>query len=240
MNCGRPLRGFRDDEGLAFGELVRRSGAATEGESDASRVLADQAAGSGCSRCRAGARMAQLAPRREFSDMFTHLVLTVIGRDRPGLVSAVSETIAAQGGNWLDTRMATLAGQFAGMLLVAIAPDKADGLVAALEKLQAHGLRLVIERGVDAAPAGGRVLHLDLIGHDRPGIVRDISAVLAAHNVSIEELESEQVSGSFSGEAMFKATARLRLPVDVDVDTLRTAVEALADELMVDLELDEA
>jgi glycine cleavage system regulatory protein len=184
--------------------------------------------------------MAQLAPRREFSDMFTHLVLTVIGRDRPGLVSAVSETIAAQGGNWLDTRMATLAGQFAGMLLVAIAPDKADGLVAALEKLQAHGLRLVIERGVDAAPAGGRVLHLDLIGHDRPGIVRDISAVLAAHNVSIEELESEQVSGSFSGEAMFKATARLRLPVDVDVDTLRTAVEALADELMVDLELDEA
>ena len=172
--------------------------------------------------------------------MPTHLVLTVIGRDRPGLVSTVSEVIAAHGGNWLDTRMATLAGQFAGMLLVEIAPGKADALAGALQALEAKGLRLVVERGVDTAPVKGRMLSLELVGHDRPGIVRDISAALAAHNVSIDELESEQVSGSFSGEAMFKARARLRLPDDVDLEKLRASVEALADELMVDLELDEA
>jgi glycine cleavage system regulatory protein len=172
--------------------------------------------------------------------MQTHLVLTIMGRDRPGLVSAVSEVIAAHGGNWLDTRMATLAGQFAGMLLVEIASDRADALAGALKALEAKGLRLVVERGVDGAPGKGRMLHLELVGHDRPGIVRDISSALAAHNVSIDELESEQVSGSFSGEAMFKAKARLRLPDDVDVEKLRASVEALADELMVDLELDEA
>lgn len=170
--------------------------------------------------------------------MQTHLVLTVIGRDRPGLVKAVSETIAAAGGNWLDTRMATLAGQFAGMLLVAIAPEKADHLVASLKGLESQGLRFIIETGVEAVPPAGRMLRLEVIGHDRPGIVRDVSSILAARNISITELESERMSGSFSGEAMFKAKARLRLPNDLDLDELRNAVEALANELMVDLELE--
>jgi glycine cleavage system regulatory protein len=170
--------------------------------------------------------------------MQTHLVLTVIGRDRPGLVRAVSETIAARGGNWLETRMATLAGQFAGMLLVSIAPEKADDLVTALKDLEAQGLRLVIERSAAEQPVMGRTLKLELIGHDRPGIVRDVSGVLAAHNVSIIELESERVSGSFSGEAMFKAKARLMLPSGLDPHDLRRSVEALANEIMVDLDLE--
>ena len=170
--------------------------------------------------------------------MQIHLVLTVIGRDRPGLVSAVSETIAAGGGNWLDTRMASLSGQFAGMLLVAIAPEKADALAASLRKLEAQGLRFIIEKSDEPAPVVGRTLRLELVGLDRPGIIRDIAHVLAAQNVSIAELESELVSGSFSGEAMFKAKARLMLPDGLHVEDLRESLEALADELMVDLSLE--
>ena len=171
--------------------------------------------------------------------MQTHLVLTVIGRDRPGLVSAVSETITAGGGNWLDTRMASLSGQFAGMLLVAIAPEKADALVESLRKLEAHGLRFVIEKSDAPTLVSGRPLRLELVGLDRPGIIRDISHVLAAQNVSIAELESECVRGSFSGEAMFRARARLTLPDDLHLEDLRQSLEALANELMVDLSLDD-
>jgi glycine cleavage system regulatory protein len=171
--------------------------------------------------------------------MQIHLVLTVIGRDRPGLVSAVSETIAAGGGNWLDTRMARLSGQFAGMLLVAIAPEKADALVASLRKMEAQGLRFIIEKCDEPAQIAGRTLRLELVGLDRPGIIREISSVLASQNVSIVELESERVSGSFSGEAMFKANALLTLPDDLDVEDLRESLEALANELMVDLALDD-
>jgi glycine cleavage system regulatory protein len=170
--------------------------------------------------------------------MQIHLVLTVIGRDRPGLVSAVSDTVAAGGGNWLDTRMASLSGQFAGMLLVDIASEKVDALVASLRKLEARGLRFIIEKSDQPPPVAGRTLLLELVGLDRPGIVRDISHVLAAQNVSIAELESECVSGSFSGEALFKARARLTLPDDLDLEQLRQSLEALADELMVDLSLD--
>lgn len=172
--------------------------------------------------------------------MQIHLVLTVIGADRPGLVSAVSDTIAAGGGNWLDTRMASLSGQFAGMVLVAIDVEKADALVAALRALDAQGLRIIVQR-TDPHPAVvGRTVRLETIGLDRPGIIRDISHVLAQAHVSIIELESELTSGAFSGEAMFKARARLLLPEGLSMVNLCQALEDIAGELMVDLTLDEA
>jgi len=171
--------------------------------------------------------------------MQIHLVLTVIGPDRPGLVSAVSDTIAAHGGNWLDTRMASLSGQFAGMVLVDIAADKADALTASLRALEPQGLRIVVAR-TDAHPAVvGRTVRLELIGLDRPGIIRDISHVLAEAHVSIIELESELASGAFSGEAMFKARARLLLPEGLRMVALCQSLEDIAGELMVDLTLDE-
>jgi glycine cleavage system regulatory protein len=184
-------------------------------------------------------RASSILERKRSAPMQIHLVLTVIGRDRPGLVSAVSETIAAGGGNWLDARMASLSGQFAGMLLVAIEPEKADALIKSMRQLETEGLRLIIERSDEQTPVAGRSLRLELVGLDRPGIIRDISHVLAAQNVNIAELESERVSGSFSGEAMFKAKARLTLPDGLHVEELRRSLEALAHELMVDLALED-
>jgi glycine cleavage system regulatory protein len=171
--------------------------------------------------------------------MQTHLVLTVIGPDRPGLVNALSDTIAGGGGNWLDSRMASLAGQFAGILLLDIATDRVDELRAALQRLEAQGLRLVVAQSpIQVAAANSeRVLKLELLGQDRPGIVRDISRVLAEHHVSISDFHTARNSASFSGEAMFKATALLRLPPGLDTSAMQQALESLANELMVDLEL---
>lgn len=169
----------------------------------------------------------------------THLVLTAIGADRPGLVSALSDTIAAGGGNWLDARMASLAGQFAGILLVEVDTERADPLVAELQKLADRGLRLTIEKSAGQPGAqGGRMCKLELLGHDRPGIVRDISRVLAGLQISIAEFETERSSGSFSGEAMFKASALLQVPQRLEIDQVRRALEELANELMVDLSLE--
>jgi glycine cleavage system regulatory protein len=173
--------------------------------------------------------------------MKTSLVLTVIGDDRPGLVNVLSDTIAAVEGNWTETRMASLGGKFAGMLLVTVPQAQADALIAALRALEGPALHLTVERsGEGAPPAAGRLLALELVGQDRPGIVRDISHLLAAHGINIEELETACVSGSFSGEALFKARARLRVPREVTTEQLRVSLEALANELMVDISLDEA
>ena len=170
----------------------------------------------------------------------TPLTLTLIARDRPGLVDALSERVAAAGGNWLESRMARLAGQFAGILLVEVPEARVDELVAALRGLEAEGLHVTAERGAGEEPARTQhLLTLELVGHDRPGIVREIAHALAGRGVNIEELETEVATGSFSGEALFRANARLRVPADLPVDDLRHTLEALANELMVDLELDE-
>jgi glycine cleavage system regulatory protein len=169
----------------------------------------------------------------------TSLTLTLIGRDRPGLVSSLSERVAAAGGNWLESRMARLAGQFAGILLVDVPEAGLDRLVADLEALAGEGLHATVERGLgEEAPAPYQTLLLDLVGQDHPGIVREIAEALAARRVNIEELTTRVVSGSFSGERLFEAEARLRVPAELPAVELRDALETLANELMVDLRLD--
>jgi len=173
--------------------------------------------------------------------MMTSIVLTVIGQDKPGLVSAISQRITAAGGNWLDSRMASLAGQFAGLLLVSVPREKTEALIASLQTLGQQGLRIVIERGIsDVAASAGRTLKLELTGHDRPGIVRDISDALARQKVNIEEMTTAFYNGSFSGEDMFEMRATLRAPAELTDAALRQALENLANNLMVDISLDAA
>lgn len=169
----------------------------------------------------------------------TSIVLTVIGPDKPGLVSAISQKITAGGGNWLDSRMASLAGHFAGLLQVSVPQVKAEALIASLQELEQQGLRVVIERGGERT-SDGRTLKLALTGQDRPGIVRDISDVLARQKINIEEMETAFFSGSFSGEDMFEMQATLRVPAELTDTVLRESIEKLANNLMVDINLDAA
>jgi glycine cleavage system regulatory protein len=171
----------------------------------------------------------------------TTLVLTLIGSDRPGLVEAVSETVARHGGNWLESRMARLAGKFAGVLRVAVPEANAAGLEADLSGLGAQGLRVLVEASPDAVPAGpSRLLELELVGQDRPGIVREISQALAGRGVNVEELTTDCVSAPMSGEQLFRARARLRAPLSLAITDLTAALEAVAHDLMVDVALGEA
>src|SRR4249919_3634570 len=108
----------------------------------------------------------------------TDLVLTLIGDDRPGLVDAVAAIIAAHDGSWLESRMTHLAGKFAGILRAELPASQAAAALKALAGLESRGLRVVAETGERAAsgPAAGepgdRAMQLDLVGLDRPGIVR--------------------------------------------------------------------
>jgi glycine cleavage system regulatory protein len=169
----------------------------------------------------------------------TTLVLTVLGDDRAGLVSAVSAPLKANGASWERSQMARLAGKFAGIVEVSVASSSVDALTADLEALSDHGLSVQVERTEnepEAAPAG-TPFTLDLIGADRPGIVADISALLAGAGVSIEELTTEVREAPMAGGLLFEAHATLAAPAGADEAALRSSLEQLADELMVDLTL---
>jgi glycine cleavage system regulatory protein len=167
--------------------------------------------------------------------MRTSLVLTVLGDDRPGIVEQLSDRIIAAGANWEESRMARLAGKFAGLLRVSVDADRAEALAASLMTLDDGGLTVVVETSGDSEATASRTLRLELVGNDRPGIIRDISRVLVQHQVNIEELETSVTSAPMSGEALFRARALLRIPSTVTVDALVGVLEALAGELMVDL-----
>ena len=167
--------------------------------------------------------------------MRTSLVLTVIGDDKPGIVEQLSDRILATGANWEESRMARLAGKFAGVLRVSVEEQQADRLAAELRALGAGGLTVVVERGARPTQPPAQTLQLDVVGNDHPGIVRDISRVLAQHQVNIEHLETEVTSAPMSGDALFHARATGRGPGPIATDRLRAVLEALAGELMVDL-----
>jgi glycine cleavage system regulatory protein len=162
------------------------------------------------------------------------LVMTIIGPDRTGLVESVARVVADHGGNWLESRMCRLGGEFAGILRIELPADKKQPLLDALQKIS----RLtVVVRPDTATPVAthGRPVKLEVVGHDRPGIVREITTALARANVNVEEFFSEVASAPMSGETLFKATARLQLPESCDLAALKKELEKIAADLLVDV-----
>lgn len=164
-------------------------------------------------------------------------VLTFLGDDRPGLVSALSAPVNAHGASWERSQMSRLAGKFAGIAVVTVADDRYDALVADLEALAADGVQVTLDRtDVPAEPESLRFA-LDLLGADRPGIVAEISAALAALGVNIEDLSTDVRAAPMAGGTLFEAHAVLDAPTGVSSEVLSAKLEELADELMVDISL---
>jgi len=173
--------------------------------------------------------------------MQTSLVVTIIGPDRPGLVQSISNIVTENGGNWLQSRMAHLAGQFAGILQIEVSAEEAETLKGALNSLEKDGLSVSVVTGRTSEPAdpaaSGPVLHLEVVGQDQPGIVHQISATISAHGGNVEELNTELTSAPWSGETLFQAKVILRMPNDKSLDDFRNDLEAITHDLMVDLSL---
>ncbi len=165
------------------------------------------------------------------------LILTVIGDDRPGLVSSLSAPINAHGASWERSQMSRLEGKFAGIVLVAVADDRLEALVADLEALKDQGLQVVLERTDQPDERESLRLHLELLGADHPGIVAEVSACLADQGVSIEELSTDVRDAPMAGGTLFEASAELVAPPSTSTETLRSLLEKLADELMVEIKL---
>ncbi|MFZ1411551.1 MAG: ACT domain-containing protein [Micropruina sp.] len=166
-------------------------------------------------------------------------VLTAIGDDRTGLVAALAGIVTDHDGNWLESQMARLAGKFTGVVLVDIPDERLPAFLSALADLDRQGILTVTATKIDDAATAepGATLALYLVGHDRPGIVHQVTRVLAGHGVMIEELSSSVSEAPMAGGLLFQATASLRAPKGVSADELRTALEGLANELMVDIEI---
>ena len=166
-----------------------------------------------------------------------HLVITVFAPDKAGQVERIAQCIAEHGGNWLESRMSRMAGQFAGILRVGVPAEAHDELIAALHGLAPDGIRVLIaESGIEQS-CTWKPIAMDLVGNDRPGIVRDITRVLTEQGVNLERLVTDVRPAPMSNEPLFHAEAILAVPLTLSLEVLQARLETLADELIVELEL---
>jgi glycine cleavage system regulatory protein len=164
------------------------------------------------------------------------LVMTVLGRDRTGLVESLARVVAAHGGNWLESRMCRLGGEFAGLLRIHVPEEQRANLEKALGSLPDVTVVTRLDQPVATGP-NSRLASLDVVGHDRPGIVCEISRTLASQGVNLEQLTTECLSAPMSGEPLFQARARLLLPPGLKVGDLLKTLERVGTDLTIEISL---
>ncbi len=167
--------------------------------------------------------------------MTTSLVMTVLGPDRPGLVRILSDIVASHGGNWLESRMARLAGQFAGIVRVECADADAGKLIEELQALGSDGIIVQAVREAAPTPESRRTLAVDVVGNDRPGIVRELAAAIANAGGNVEELTTGLESAPMAGHPIFRARGVISIPEHSDASALTAAIENLGSDLSVDI-----
>jgi glycine cleavage system regulatory protein len=163
--------------------------------------------------------------------------LSVIGSDRPGLTEALAGAILSAGGNWLESHLSRLGGLYVGSVLVALEGDKVDALRQAVAAVDAQGLEVRLSPAADDADAAGEALRFSLVGQDRPGIVRQVTAALSSLDVNIETFDTSVSAEPHSGAPLFHIDAHLRLPGGLSAARVQAALEAISGEIMVDIAL---
>jgi glycine cleavage system regulatory protein len=167
------------------------------------------------------------------------LVMTVLGPDRPGIVEAVADLVCLHNGNWKESRLAHIQDQFAGIIEVSIDSDAKQDFLDALPGLyQSHQLQCHVSEAA-GAEGEGRLVTLECIGQDRPGIVFAVSDILNEAEANVESMDTRYQNAPMSGEQLFCATFKVRLPGHVDVNDLEEKLSRIGQELMLDVQFEE-
>jgi len=168
----------------------------------------------------------------------SHLVLTAVGPDRPGLVRAISSVVLGAGASVEDSRMAILGGEFAFIVLVSGGESAVTRVERELASLEAElGLRFLFKRTKPDAQrrASHHVLHVS--GVDRPGIVHAVTDLLAKRTVNVASLESNLTFAPDSGTPLFVLEAALQVPSEVTLAELERELAELAQDENLDVSL---
>jgi glycine cleavage system regulatory protein len=165
------------------------------------------------------------------------LVITLFAEDRPGVVRLLSDTILEHNGNWLESSLSRLCGQFAGIIYVGVGESNRAELLVALDALSADGLNVTVHSGIKELPDNTAETAIELIveANDRPGIVEEISSALAEINVNVEQMETSCESASMAGYQMFIASLWVALPKGCTTQQLEQALENVSDDLIVSI-----
>ena len=170
--------------------------------------------------------------------MYSQIVITVVSNDKPGIVKYIAEHITAHQGEWLESKLANLAGKFVGVIKARL-PEAA--LAALTEQLSCaqDGISIVVEPLADqqASAYSGRLARFHVLGPDRKGIVEEISQALLKYNINVEEIETRLTSEAYTGTPLFEMEGMVKIPENTDIHALNDNLNSIADMLGVDISI---
>ncbi len=147
--------------------------------------------------------------------MNTNIVLTLTGRDRVGIVEAVTKALLDLGGNIGTSRMTRLGGEFAVLLLASLPAERLAGLGAGFEALEREGY-LISTSETSASPdeerTGWAPFRVEVQGADHEGIIHEIAHGLSQRGITIESAETRTAPASTSGTPLFFMSALVLVP----------------------------
>lgn len=126
-----------------------------------------------------------------------------------------------------------MGGKYVGAVLIEAA-DIAR-LEAAVRAMDPGTLTVSLIAAARDSGADGHPLALEIVGTDRPGIVHEVTTVLAGLHVNIDDLDTVVDDGAESGERIFRARATLTVPPDTDPAAVIAALETISGDIMVDV-----
>lgn len=174
------------------------------------------------------------------SDRMIELVLTIIGRDRAGVVAELADVVRFHEANWKRSELAEIAGTFAGVVIVDVDDDRVDELLTNLLILREQGLHITAQQIEEPAEAPeAQNVRLRFTGDDRPGIVHQISTTISEFGINILRLGTAvEASGADRGST-FEITTHLSVASGVDLDAAIEAIEQLSGDLGIELHVED-
>lgn len=160
------------------------------------------------------------------------IIITAVGKDRPGMAHALAQLLSAHGCNIEDTTMTRLSGEFAMILIVSPPPNLgANALSQQLKPLEtSHGLFINvrdIDEETDQSESETPRYLLSVYGPERSGLVAQITGVLAAHNVNITDVQTRVASAGAAYIMLFE----IEIPTESSTRSLQDALEKAALEI---------
>lgn len=171
--------------------------------------------------------------------MAKNIVITLTGRDKIGLVDQVTSLVAKRAGNVEASRMAHLGGEFAMLMLVAIAESEYSNLDGDFQALRGGGYQIVmVQTEADAQKyAGWLPYEIEVTGADHEGIIHEVAHFLASQGINIESMDTSSAPAPMSGTPLFTMKGVALVPPKLNFNDWSDALEEVGDKLNVSVKV---
>jgi glycine cleavage system transcriptional repressor len=168
--------------------------------------------------------------------MSSNLVISVLGKDRPGIVNELSECILDAGGNIADSRMSVLGGDFAVILMVSGNWNTIAKIEGQLAQLAETLDMTITSRRTEQRPVRRDLLPygVDVVALDHPGIVHHLASFFSARDINIQGMDTSTYCAAHTGTPMFNVHMTVEIPARLHIATLREDFMEFCDQLNLD------